>query len=333
MTEGGDVASQSAEQRETPTFLRRSLVIPIYRNAENIPELTSAIVDLSNRIGSGLEIIFVIDGSPDNSAELLITSSKKLPCPSTIAFHSRNFGSFTAIRTGMELAQGDQIAVMAADLQEPPELITSFFDLLSAGKADVVFGRRMGRDEPVLRRLGSNLFWSGYRRFVLPEMPKGGVDIFACNRQVRDAVLSIAEPNSSLVAQLFWVGFRRAFVPYNRRRRQHGKSAWGLSRRFRYMMDSIFSYSDAPILVVLWFGILGCVASVILGVITLIARLSGYMTPPGYATLLLVGLFFGSAILAVQGVLGCYLWRAFENTKRRPLRIVSHVISNEGSHQ
>ena len=86
---------------------------------------------------------------------------------------------------------GDQIAVMAADLQEPPELITSFFDLLSTGKADVVFGQRMGRDDPPLRRLGSNLFWSGYRRFVLPEMPKGGVDIFACNRQ---AVILFSHP-------------------------------------------------------------------------------------------------------------------------------------------
>jgi glycosyltransferase involved in cell wall biosynthesis len=332
MTEGG-IARKSAKPRETPTSVRRSLVIPVYRNAENISELTSAIVDLSKRIGPGLEIIFVIDGSPDNSAELLMAASKTLPCPSTIVFHSRNFGSFTAIRTGMELAQGDQIAVMAADLQEPPELVTSFFELLSAGKADVVFGKRTGRDDPPLRRLGSNLFWSAYRRFVLPEMPEGGVDIFACNRQVCDAVLSIAEPNSSLVAQLFWVGFRRAFVPYRRRRRQHGKSAWDLSRRFRYMMDSILSYSDAPILVVLWFGIMGCVISLILGVITLVARLSGYMTPPGYATLLLVGLFFGSAILTVQGVLGCYLWRAFENTKRRPLRIVSHVVSEKGAPQ
>jgi len=331
MSEPGSALNDALAPGKSP--IRRSLVIPVYRNAENIPELTTAIADLGKRIGPGLDIVFVIDGSPDNSAELLLTASKQLPCPSIIAFHSRNFGSFTAIRTGMELAQGDQIAVMAADLQEPPELITEFFVILSKGTADVVFGQRVGRDDPPLRRLGSAVFWWTYRKFVLHDMPKGGVDIFACNRQVREAVLSIAEPNSSLMAQLFWVGFRRSFVPYSRRRRRHGQSAWGLSRRFRYMMDSIFSYSDAPILVVLWFGILGCVVSLVLGVITVIARLSGYMIPPGYATLLLVGLFYGSAILAVQGVMGCYLWRAFENTKRRPLRIISHVISEEGSRQ
>ena len=333
MSDASGLRNETAPEPGALPLIRQSLVIPIYRNAENIPELTEAITELSRALGPGLEIVLVIDGSPDASAELLVKASKRFPCPSTIAFHSRNFGSFTAIRTGLELARGDQFAAMAADLQEPPELVVKFFEVLSKDDADVVFGQRVGRDDPPLRRSASAVFWWAYRKLVSPDMPKGGVDVFACNRRVRDTVLSITEPNSSLIAQLFWVGFRRAFVPYIRRRRRQGRSAWSLSRRLRYMMDSIFSFSDAPIQFVLWFGIFCCVLSIVLGFITVVARLSGLVGQPGYATLLLVALFYGSAILAVQGIIGCYLWRAFENTKRRPLRIIAHVISEQGGEQ
>jgi glycosyltransferase involved in cell wall biosynthesis len=301
-----------------------SLIVPIYRNEENIQALVVALEDLKSSLRGELEVVFVIDGSPDQSGELLIHS--KHTFPSKTVFHSRNFGSFAAIRTGMEYATGQYIAAMAADLQEPPQLILEFFKILSANSADVVFGQRTGRDDPITTRLGSRLFWGLYRRFVLRDMPSGGVDIFACNRQVLDTVLQIQEPNSSLVSQLFWVGFRRAFVPYSRRPREHGKSAWSFSRRFRYMMDSIFSFSDLPIMLVLWVGVAGCLISTVFGFVTLVARALGYIQVPGYTTLAILIAFFGSLLLAVQGILGCYLWRALENTKHRPLRIVSRTV-------
>jgi glycosyltransferase involved in cell wall biosynthesis len=305
-----------------------SLVIPVYRNSENVPDLITALTDLCNQIDQPIEIIFVIDGAADNSGELLFAARGALPCRSKLVFHSRNFGSFTAIRTGLEFSNGTYFAAMAADLQEPPELILTFFKSLADDEADIVFGQRVGRDDPFFYGLVSSLFWRLYRRLVLPEMPKGGVDIFACNRRVRDEILAIAEPNSSLIAQLFWVGFRRQFVPYVRRQRVRGRSAWNFSRRMRYMMDSIFSFSDAPILLVLYLGVIGCSISVILGVFALFAEIFGLITVPGYTSLFLATLFFGSAILAAQGILGSYLWRAFENTKKRPLRIVSRVVED-----
>jgi uncharacterized membrane protein YuzA (DUF378 family) len=198
--------------------------------------------------------------------------------------------------------------------------------LLGADKADVVFGQRTGRKDPLPTRLLSQAFWSVYRRLVLPSMPSGGVDIFACNRPVLEAILAIEEPNSSLVIQLFWVGFRRAFVPYQRRERLHGKSAWGIGRRFRYMMDSILSFSDLPIILTLWVGVLGFALSLGFAAFTLIARLFGQIDQTGYTTLVLLITGFGSAGLVVQGILGSYLWRAVENTKARPLRIISRIV-------
>ena len=301
-----------------------SLVIPVYRNEENIEELIASLGDMHRQLDS-LEVVFVIDGSPDASGTLLLAAQNTFPFESKIVFHSRNFGSFTAIRTGLEHASGQYIAAMAADLQEPPELIIEFFRLLRADEADVVFGQRIGRHDSLLRDALSNSFWWLYRKMVIPDIPKGGVDIFACNRLATDALLEILEPNSSLVAQLFWVGFRRKFVPYDRRKRIHGKSAWNFSRRMRYLMDSIFSFSDLPILLVLWLGIIGCVCSLSFGVIVLIARILGMIDVPGYAALVVLLTFSFSAILMVQGIIGSYLWRAFENTKRRPLRVISAV--------
>ncbi|MGH8552348.1 MAG: glycosyltransferase family 2 protein, partial [Methylococcales bacterium] len=211
--------------------MTNSIVIPVYRNAENIPSLLSALEQINQRVENDLEVIFVMDGSPDESGRLLLDQGSRLSFPGRLVFLSRNFGSFTAIRTGLEVAEGKFVAVMAADLQEPPELILEFFKILAANQADIVFGQREGRNDPILNRVLSITFWRLYRRLVLPAMPEGGVDIFACNRSVLDAVLTIEEPNSSLIAQLFWVGFRRSFVPYRRLERQQGQSAWNFSRR------------------------------------------------------------------------------------------------------
>ncbi|UHD45334.1 glycosyltransferase family 2 protein [Aureimonas altamirensis] len=308
----------------------RSLVIPIYGNEENVEDLVEALNALDRDVG-GMEVVFVVDGSPDRSGELLLAARERMHFESQIAFHSRNFGSFTAIRTGMELSKGQVIAAMAADLQEPPELICKFYAILENDDADVVFGQRMGRHDALLRDALSNGFWWLYRKLVVKDVPKGGVDIFGCNRMAADTVLEIAEPNSSLIAQLFWIGFRRTFVPYERRKRLKGTSSWNLSRRLRYMMDSIFSFSDLPILCVLWFGIAGCFLSLTFGLVIAFARIAGFVTEPGYAALVVLVTFTASAMLAVQGILGSYLWRTFENTKRRPLRIISKVVTSVGS--
>ena len=191
-----------------------SLVIPVYRNADSIRALVETIDRIATQIDGGLEAIFVMDGSPDNSHELLLEALTASPTPSRIVTHSRNFGSFAAIRTGMSLARGEHIAVMAADLQEPPELVVEFFARLASGQVDVVVGQRASRNDRGDTVAG--LYWRLYRRFVVGEIPSGGVDVFACTAAVRDVVCSLEDVHTSLVAQIFWVGFRREVVPYDR---------------------------------------------------------------------------------------------------------------------
>ena len=299
-----------------------SLVIPVYRNEESIPSLLHALTALAASMSEPLEVVFVVDGSPDRSHALLDEHLPKLPFATQLLLLSRNFGSFAAIRCGLEAARGEFFAVMAADLQEPPELVAQFFALLALGDHDVVIARRDARQDPWLSRLGSSLFWGAYRRLINPQIPPGGVDVFACNRAFRDQLLLLDESNSSLIGLMFWLGFRRGEVIYQRREREHGKSAWTLRRKLKYMMDSVFSFSDLPIRLLLLLGMLGITVAVLLGIGVVVIRLSGVVALPGYAATMIAILFFGGLNAFGLGVVGSYVWRAFANTQRRPLAIV-----------
>jgi glycosyltransferase involved in cell wall biosynthesis len=312
---------------------RYSLVIPIYGNKENLSDLMGAIRLLASELGDGFEVVFVVDASPDNCWQVLQRDLPHEPYQSQLLLHSRNFGSFSAIRTGFVAARGQFLAAMAADLQEPPDLIIRFFRKLEADEADIVFGKREGRSDPLLNRFLSSIFWSMYRKYVITDMPPGGVDIFGCNRKVLEALMLIKEANSSIVAQLFWVGYRRAFLPYKRKKRLQGKSQWNFNKRMNYLLDSIFSFSDLPVKMLLWIGVFVGGVSFLLGIVTLFARILGLVPIPGYTMQILFACFGFSGLLFTQGVIGCYLWRCFENTKNRPLSLIHLQHQYDGKHK
>lgn len=299
-----------------------SLVIPVYRNQESIPRLLAAIETIRDGIGCAFEAVFVVDGSPDASSLELASRLPDCGFESRLVELSRNFGSFAAIRAGLDVAEGDHYAVMAADLQEPPELIIQFHQELSRGAADIVVGTRSGRNDPLLGRWLSGLFWRLYRRLVMPDIPPGGVDVFGCTRAVRDQLLAMKEARSSLVAQLYWLGYRRTSIPYVRLPREEGKSAWGFRRKLDYLFDSLFAFSDLPIRLLTALGVLCLLAAVALAVTALVARSLGVIDVPGYTATLVVILGFGGLNSLGLGIVGIYAWRAYENTKQRPLSIV-----------
>jgi glycosyltransferase involved in cell wall biosynthesis len=301
-----------------------SVVVPVYKNAANIPPLVRALEQLSSQLDGELEAVFVIDGSPDDSHLRLAQALPRASFRSQVLQLSRNFGSFAAIRAGLEAGQGDRFAVMAADLQEPPELIEQFDLLLRSGDVDVAVGQRTERNDPLLTRLLSRLFWGFYRRYVQPEIPPGGVDIFGCTPKVRDQIVRLRENNSSLVGLLFWVGFRRVLVSYERREREIGKSAWTFQKKLKYMLDSVFSFTDLPIRILTRIGFFGLLISVFLSLVVLAARLSNMIPVPGYAATMLVVTFFGALNCFGLGVIGSYVFRTFENTKFRPNFIVAN---------
>jgi glycosyltransferase involved in cell wall biosynthesis len=299
-----------------------SLIIPVYKNQDSIPDLFQTLEQLNQDLGSNLEVVFVVDGSPDHSSNLIQEQMPGASFASKLLVLSRNFGSFAAIRVGLGMATGPYFAVMSADLQEPPTLIVEFFRSLESEPIDVVVGIREGREDPYASRIFSDLFWRLYRRLVLPEMSIGGVDIFGCNQAFRSHLLVMKETRSSLISQIFWLGFRRKEISYRRTARRHGKSTWTFGRRLEYMMDSVFAFTDFPIKWLIYLGSFGFVISILLGVITLFARITGWIEVPGYSTTLLIVLFFGALNMFGLGVVGSYAWRAYENTKHRPEAIM-----------
>jgi len=302
-----------------------TVVVPVYKNAASIPSLCEQLGSIELPNGLECRVVFVVDGSPDRSAEILQSCLESWDLPATVVVLSRNFGSFAAVRAGLEHAEGDYFAVISADLQEPPALLPAFVERLCAGDVDLVLGRREGRADPLASRLSASVFWRIYRRWVQPSMPLGGVDVFACNAAVRSSILELEEANSSLVGQLLWVGYRRTTVGYQRLPRSEGKSAWTLAKKLRYLSDSLFSFTDLPIRFLLFVGLLGCFAVGVAAVVVAATWWLDLTDVPGYTPIMLAVLLVGFVLILGLGIVGSYVWRAYENTKHRPLTITQSV--------
>ena len=305
-----------------PSRPQNSLVVPVFRNEANIPGLLTRCAELSRALDGDLEVVFVVDASPDRSWELLHEGLQEADYSVQLVALSRNFGSFAAIRQGMECAGGNAIAVMAADLQEPADLILEFFSTLATGDYDIVLGSRGERKDPALSSLLSRTFWAIYRRLVMPEIPPGGVDVFGCNRRFADELLKLEETNNFLVGQLMWLGFRRRTIRYDRQERTHGRSAWTLVKKFRYLVDSVYAFTSLPITALLLMGVVGLGAAAALAIAVIIAKITGGVAVPGYAATVITILFFSGINLVGLGIIGLYVWKAYVNTMQRPQSII-----------
>lgn len=303
-----------------------TLIIPVYKNRENLPELLEALISLNASLGDELRVTFVIDASPDDCEQYLLKHLPSQPFPSKIISHSRNFGSFAAIRTGLEHSSGEYFAVMAADLQEPPSLVKDVFESLKSGQADIVLCNREGRDDPMVSKFFSNLYWSMYRRFLFPDIPEGGVDVFGCTAKVRSDITRLNETRSSLIGQLMWVGYRKRVLGYKRVKRRLGVSAWTLKKKIDYLLDSIFAFSDLPIRLLLISGCIGVAFSLALASVVITSRLFGLIQVSGYSAIMLTICFFGALNMLALGIVGTYAQRAYDNSKGRPVSIVSHMV-------
>ena len=299
-----------------------SLVIPVYNNEENLPRLFAALEELDARMPGQLEVVFVTDGPTDGSLRQLRAKLPAWRLRTQLVELSRNFGSFAAIQAGLAEGRGEFFAVLAADLQEPIDLIARFHQILATGEADVALGQRTSRAD---QAWSSSLFWRLYRRFAVRDTPEGGVDIFGCTRQVRDHLVALTEVNTNLVALLLWLGFRRAVVPYARQARLEGRSGWTLGRKIRYALDSIFSFTDLPVRALLLLGGLGTLFALVASVTVFVMWTLGRIPVLGYTPLMLVITLFGGLTALGLGIIGQYQWLALQNARRRPNFVVKTV--------
>jgi glycosyltransferase involved in cell wall biosynthesis len=299
-----------------------SLIVPVYKNEAGLDALLEAVAELARTAAGGFEAVFVVDGSPDRCFEILRERLPRAGFDSQLIALSRNFGSFSAIAAGLAVGKGDYFAVMAADLQEPPQLALDFLERLRSGAADVVFGVREGRTDPWLSELSATAFWWVYRKFVVKDMPRGGVDVFGCTREVRDRLLELRELNTNLIALLFWLGYRRSYIRYTRRPRAAGKSAWTFRRKVQYSLDSIFNFTDLPIQLLLYVGVGGTLSAFIVAAVLLAGAVARAFAVPDYAAVTLAIVFFGGLTSLGLGIISQYLWLTLQNVRRRPTYVV-----------
>jgi glycosyltransferase involved in cell wall biosynthesis len=295
-----------------------SIVVPVYKNEGSIEHLLNRISEISGAVTGSVEAVFVVDGSPDKSLEVLRSSLPRDGFDAKVLLLSRNFGAFSAIRAGLREARGEATVVMAADLQEPTSLILDMLGIVQRDEADVAVGVRQSRKDGVVSRTLSAVFWKVFNRVSSLELPRGGVDIFALSRSACETLNSFEESSTSLIGLIYWMGFRRQEVPYHRVERQVGKSSWSLQKRINYAKDSITAFSEFPLSVFLWSGVIGAVVSLVFALIGAFQ----YMFTSDHQSqreITAIGLLFvASYLMAGLGIIGTYLWRLAENVRNRP---------------
>ena len=301
--------------------MKISIVIPVYYNEDNLyplyDDIKNKIIDV---IDYDYELVFVNDGSKDNSWEVLKKLREKDKRIKIFSL-SRNFGSHAAILCGLAKCTGDCAIIKAADLQEPTELILEMVDRWKKGN-NVVLAVREGREESFSQKLFANLYYWIIRKTALPNMPKGGFDVYLLDRKVIEVLKNLDEKNSALTGQILWSGFRNDIVYYTRKAREIGKSRWTLKKKIRLVMDTLFSFSTLPISIVLTIGTLSFIGAIIWAIIVLINKLLGTIMVSGFTTLFIFSLLQFGIVMMTLGIIGEYLWRTFDASRNRPPYII-----------
>ena len=303
-----------------------SVIIPVYFNEESLPgtlERLGAVLDKLKNYDS--EIVFVEDGSGDKSLELLLRRQKSDRRIKIVKL-TRNFGSMAAIQAGFMHAGGDCVGMISADLQDPPEL---FLDMIAHWEKGIktVFAVRKDRKDPLASKFFSNTYYALLRRFGVRGYPPGGFDFFLLDRQVVNELNAIHEKNTHIMPLIFWLGYEHVLLPYVRQKRQKGTSRWTWNKKIKLFMDSFIAFSYVPIRAVFVLGMLFAVISFFAGLLILVSWISGGQPVEGWAMVMTFVAFFGGVQMIFTGIIGEYLWRTLDASRKRPQYVVDRVYN------
>jgi len=297
------------------------MVVPAHDEEETLEELVRRLTAALDAIpGITWEAILVDDGSKDATYPLMVTLAGRDPRIKIVQL-SRNFGHQVALSAGVELASGDAVVLMDADLQHPPELIADFVARWREGN-EIVYGVMQERPEGWFKRVTARMFYGLLRRMTKIDMPVAAGDFRLVDRTAVDAFVSMRERDRYVRGMFAWLGFKQVGVDYVPPPRYAGRSKYTVRRMARLAFDGIFSFSIYPLRVVLALGLVVSLASFVVGIATLISKLAGAYVVPGYVTLVVVITFLSGIQLVVLGGIGEYIGRIYEEVKRRPLYVV-----------
>jgi polyisoprenyl-phosphate glycosyltransferase len=300
---------------------RYSFVIPVYNEAETLPELRRRLFAVLERLDGEAEVIFVDDGSVDGSAELLDDLAEGDPRFKIVRF-TRNFGHQIAVTAGIDFANGDAAIVMDADLQDPPELALELIARWHEGY-EIVYGVRTNRSgDPLVRRTSAKLFYRLLHRLGSVDLPEDAGDFRLVDRRALDQVRQMRESNRYVRGLVAWTGFRQVGVPYVRDPRRSGGTKYPFGKRMTLAVDAILGFSRTPVRVAVALGFAVSGIAFVFGVVAIVLRITGVHTVPGWASVVVVVSFLGGVQLVVTGMVGTYVGRIYEEVKGRPLYVL-----------
>ncbi len=320
---GSPPVPDAAPADTTPTL---TIVVPVYCNSETLEDLRRLTMErFADRLGPGeLELIFVDDGSYDDSLDVLTQMAAEHADHVRVLRLSRNFGSQAAILAGMSKSRGRYLAMIGADLQESPDLVAKMLDRAERENAEVVLAVREARDEALSKVAFANLYYWIMRTFTSARFPKGGFDCFLLKRNVVDSIVDISELNTSVPALILWMGFRQSIETYTKVERAAGTSKWTLSKKVRLVLDSVVSFSHTPILFVEGAGVLTASIGLLYALYIVVARIAGWLPEvEGWASLMVALLILSGVGMVSLGVIGEYLWRILDAARGRPAFVIA----------
>ena len=311
-----------------------SIVVPCFNEEEVLPLYIKAMEDIIDRMKTAkVELIFVDDGSSDGTLELLQQFHRRSQNFRYLAF-SRNFGKEAAMYAGLQAAAGDYVAVMDADLQDPPEYIPLMFQTLKKGEYDCVATRREDRrGEARIRSFLSASFYKCINKLSKVKIEEGARDFRMLNRKMTDALLSLSEKNRFSKGLFGWVGFKTKWLPYHNVERAAGDTKWSVAKLLRYSLDGILGFSTIPLSVASYGGILLCGVAFVMILFLVIKNLIWHDPVAGWPAMMCAIIFIGGVQLLCMGIMGQYLARAYTEIKDRPIYILRSSSDEEDEKQ
>ncbi|MBZ5647074.1 MAG: glycosyltransferase family 2 protein [Acidobacteriia bacterium] len=314
-----------AARQTPPADFLLTVVTPAYNESRNLPALYEELCRSLDGQGFRWEWVVVDDHSADETFAVVREIAQRDPRVRGIRF-ARNFGSHTAITCGLHQARGDCAVILAADLQDPPEVIPDLIAKWHEG-VQVVWAARERREGETASTVGfSRAYYAIMRHIVgMKEMPAMGADFFLMDRRVLDGFRAFNESNVSILALITWMGFRQGTVFYTKKARLHGSSGWTLEKKLKLAVDSITSFTYLPIRLMSYFGFLIAVVGFAYAMFVVANALTGH-PPQGWSSLMVMVLLIGGVQMLMLGILGEYLWRALDESRRRPRYLIEETV-------
>ena len=307
-----------------------SIVIPVYQNEASLEDtfklIKEKVIDINSQYSA--EVIFIDDGSTDSSFQTLMRLHEAHPKLIVIIKLTRNFGTYPAIIAGYEKARGKCVINISADLQEPPELIHDMLNYHFKENFNIVICNRDSRDEGLYRTITSKIFYGTIKKLCFPNMPSGGFDFILISNRLKNDILKDLEADFFLQGKILWSGHNIKYIPYKRKKRHSGKSQWTFSKKLKWFIDSLMSYSFFPIRFMSASGIFISLIGFIYAVVVFLQRILSDDYIFGWAPIVILILVLSGFQMLMLGVIGEYLWRTLSQSRNRPKYLIDEIIEN-----